>query len=444
MPHWVNPLRGVFASSLATWGEVADLMRASFEGDDDYPQGLLDEIAAIEAQHDDPKARTVAAVHFVQTNIRYFAFSYGEGGFVPRSLRQIYNDRIGDCKDVSKMIVAMLTKMGIEAYPVLVDFNHGHDLINIPARIGAFGHAISCAMIEGKTYWFEGTSDVPHYGDLAHMSQNDLGYALILKANSDLVRMVEDVPPLDYEVRETITLRKNRSGQQAPVDIDIEYIYRGSSADYVRRELEYQSLYDFVEDRCALFSYIYGMNMCAIPEMSDDRTHNELIVKTVVTSDNPWRATQNMYEKEFVSPESAYGYVVDEPAGRRKYAYDMGPAREGRVTTLIYTDYNLDLPLAPKTWDFGGLVLKFSAKRTPYGYEAVRDYVVTRTYLTPDEKARVDAAFDDISVYDRLSIRVVEKEVETWLPSFLTRLALWGGAPVLFLLIWLANQWLNR
>jgi hypothetical protein len=434
MPGWVTTYRGFFTTSIDTWERVADLMRAGFEGDQDYPQGLLDVIAKIEADHTDPRDRIVASVRWVQENIRYFAFSFGEGGFVPRSLKEIYGDRIGDCKDVSKMIAAMLTRMGIESYPALVDTRRGHDLVNQPPRLGAFNHCISMCNYEGKTYWFEGTSDVAQGGDLEHLAQSDLGYALILKPKSDLGRMMQKSPGLDYEVREVIHLPKKK-GQTTL--IDIEYIYRGRRADGVRAQLQYQSLTSFIEDRCALFSYIYGMNMCAIPQMVDDRKRNEITISTVVTTENPWHRTGTAFEKVFFSPESGFDYVLDDPEYRRDFPYDLGDVREGRITTLIKTDYQLDLPKSGKRWDFGGLSLSFTPHFTADGYEAVRDYTVTRTWLTAEEKMALDRANPEIQAYDRLSIRVAEKKIARWFPSFLVRVGIWGALPLAAVLAWL-------
>ena len=122
--------------------------------------------------------------------------------YAASSSPEIYENRIGDCKDVSKMIAAMLTRMGFEAWPALVDTRRGQDLVNQPPRIGAFNHCISMARFEGRDYWFEGTSEVAQGGDLDHLAQNDLGYALLLKPEGDLVRMMDKQPDLDYEVRE--------------------------------------------------------------------------------------------------------------------------------------------------------------------------------------------------------------------------------------------------
>ena len=428
MPGWVIPARGFFSTSIDSWERVADLMRAGFEGDNDYPAGLLQVIDKIMADHKDPRDRIVAAVRWVQDNIRYFAFSFGEGGFVPRSLVEIYRDRIGDCKDVSKTIAAMLTRMDIEAYPALVDTRRGHDLINQPPRLGAFNHCISMCYFEGKTYWFEGTSVVAQGGDLEHLAQNDLGYSLILKPKSDLIRMMDKRPALDYEVREVIHLPSKKGAETL---IEIDYIYRGGRADGIRAELQHQSLSSYVEDRCALFSYVYGMNMCAIPQMIDDRKNNEITINTLVTTTNPWHRTGVPHEKIFFSPESGFDYVVEEPNGRRFFPFDMGDVREGRITTVIKTDYKLDLPTKTKSWNFGGLSLSFTPRQTADGYEAVRDYAVTRPWLTPEEKGAMDQAYGEIGAYDRLSIRVVEKRVAPWLPSFLVRVAVWAAIPAI-------------
>ncbi len=90
-------------------------------------------------------------------------------------------------------------------------------------------------------------------------------------------------------------------------------------------------------------------------------------------------------------------------------------------------------------WDFGGLQLAFTPRRTAAGYEAVRDYRVTRGWLNPQEKVALDRAYDDISRYDRLSIKVAEKSVVTWRQAMVTRAAVWIGLPVVGAGLWLLS-----
>src|SRR6185312_3419226 len=218
--------------------------------------------------------------------------------------------------------------------------------------------------------------------------------------------------------------------------IEIEYIYRGARADGVRRELQFQSLTSYIEDRCALFSYIYGMNMCALPQMVDDRKLNEITITSIVTAENAWPRACIADEKVLLSPESGFDYVLDDPDGRRRYPFAIGDVREGRISTVIKTDYQLDLPMKARSWDFGGLQLGFTPRRTATGYEAVRHYRVLRGWLDPQEKVALDRAYDEISRYDRLSIKVAETSVVTWRQALTTRAAVWIVAAAAGAALW--------
>jgi hypothetical protein len=174
--------------------------------------------------------------------------------------------------------------------------------------------------------------------------------------------------------------------------------------------------------------------------MVDDRRLNEITITTLVTTDNPWHNPG--WGKVFFSPESGFDYVLEAPEGRRRFPFDIGDVREGRITTLIRTTLPLTWPDKAKVWDFGGLRLSFTPRRTAEGYEAVRDYTVLRPWLSADEKLALDRAHDEIGAYDRMSICVPPRPVMTWRSGLLTRAAVWIGAPVVGLLIWLAGRFL--
>ena len=128
--------------------------------------------------------------------------------------------------------------------------------------------------------------------------------------------------------------------------------------------------------------------------------------------------------------------MLDDPEGRRRYPFAIGDVREGRISTLIKSDYQLDLPTKAKSWDFGGLQLSFTPRATKAGYEAVRDYRVTRSWLNPAEKVALDHAYDEVSRYDRLSIKIAEKSVVTWRQALTTRAAVWIAVPVIGAALW--------
>lgn len=55
-----------------------------------------------------------AIYYWVQNNIKYIAFEYGLGGFIPREANDIFTKKFGDCKDNSSILFEMLEIAGIK------------------------------------------------------------------------------------------------------------------------------------------------------------------------------------------------------------------------------------------------------------------------------------------------------------------------------------------
>ena len=125
---------------------------------------------------------------YIITNIRYSSVSFRQSGWVPQSISQIVSTRLGDCKDLSSLFVALANKAGIAAQLVLIDTrdNGAKDMI-LPSL--EFNHCISLAKIDGKDYYIELTDSHLPFTSLP----NDLNGALCLvipphgqKSNSEL------------------------------------------------------------------------------------------------------------------------------------------------------------------------------------------------------------------------------------------------------------------
>ena len=441
-PDWLRLWRGFFVSNIKTWGELADIERHGYEPEPDYPQGLLDAIAEIEKQFSEPAERIAEALRYVQGHIRYFSVSMGTGGYVPRPLKEIFYNRMGDCKDVSKLLVAMLRKMGFEAHAALVDTHFGLDLIHSLPRIWAFNHAITMVEFEGRPHFLDATGFV-QYGKLGVLDESDHGYALPLKANSELIPMASGkgglnesrALPLTYEVTETIHLPENSSSE---CQIDIDYNYGGSSADYVRYSLSNTRLNNFAKDTCELYAELYGHEtVCSIPVIEDEREENRLTIRQSIKTRDPWLKTARRERRLFVSPEGAFSRILGEAGpGIRLFPYDIGPARRVRHVTRLKTGMALALPVGQKKWQFGPLSFSFEGVTQGQDYVATREYATTKSYLTPGDKEKLDRAFSEIDSYDRISIIVHDNRVFSWWRGARQRLWLWA-APAVGLIIWL-------
>ncbi|MGB3723569.1 MAG: DUF3857 domain-containing protein [Pacificimonas sp.] len=141
------------------WSGVSRLFAPSYDRAATIAAGgSLSALAArIATENDSPEARAEAALKLVQRDVRYLFRNYDLGGMTPRTAEQVWDDRQGDCKGKSVLLVALLRELGIDAEPALVRAVQSGLLDQtIPAAMW-FDHVIVRARIDGRIYWLDGT-----------------------------------------------------------------------------------------------------------------------------------------------------------------------------------------------------------------------------------------------------------------------------------------------
>jgi len=94
---------------------------------------------------------------YITSNIAYSSVSFRQSGIVPQNPSAVVNTRIGDCKDVSTLFVAMCREAGISANLALVNTrDRGQQTLLLPSM--EFNHCIAKATADDKDYWVELTS----------------------------------------------------------------------------------------------------------------------------------------------------------------------------------------------------------------------------------------------------------------------------------------------
>ena len=100
-----------------------------------------------------------AIYYWVQANIRYIAFEYGLGGFVPRSASLVSHRRFGDCKDKSNLLYTLLKSEGFNVYHCWIgtkDLPYKYDQVRSPI---AANHMIVGVYRNNKWTFLDGTAD---------------------------------------------------------------------------------------------------------------------------------------------------------------------------------------------------------------------------------------------------------------------------------------------
>ncbi len=157
-----GPERGavpaVYASGHRSWGEVDAWYHRLFA-----PAATADEGVRQRAREVTKDARTrrerVAAVYqFVEHHVRYLGLELGIEAYRPRAAALTLARGVGDCKDMTALMVAMLDAIGIPAYPALIrPWDQGPFIETHPSP-GQFSHVLLYVPDPEGDLWLDATS----------------------------------------------------------------------------------------------------------------------------------------------------------------------------------------------------------------------------------------------------------------------------------------------
>lgn len=155
--------------SFSGWNELSRVMAPHYYSAARVEEGgaIAREAAEIMEATADPLERTAMAVRLVQDEISYLLDGLDGGNYLPQTAEETWQQRYGDCKAKSVLLLALLQEMGIEAEPVLVVSQGGDALPQLLPLPADFDHVIVHARIGGADYWLDGTSAGTRLGNIA-------------------------------------------------------------------------------------------------------------------------------------------------------------------------------------------------------------------------------------------------------------------------------------
>ncbi len=122
----------------------------------------------------DSKEKAKALYEWVRKNIRYVAVYIGPGGVVPHTADAVLDNLYGDCKDHVTLLEAMLTAVGIESTPALINLGNAYRLPTAPV-LGTINHAIS--YIPSLDLYLDSTAAQMEFG---YLPEIELGKSAVL------------------------------------------------------------------------------------------------------------------------------------------------------------------------------------------------------------------------------------------------------------------------
>ena len=240
------------AGTFADWQEVSSLFAPLYD-----PQGTIAvgsalerEVKAIAGESDDPLVRAAKATHLVQDKIGYLMNGMSGGNYRPQSPAETWESRFGDCKAKTLLLLALLDRLGVEAEAVLVNTQMSDATGQLLPMPGAFDHVLVRAIIDGKSYWLDGTSAGTRLENLADTPP----FRTVLPLRADgagLMTLDPRVPAKPATVIDLVI--DQRAGVEVPAIVSADIRFTGPLADQL--SAAYKSMTpDQVDDTIETFA----------------------------------------------------------------------------------------------------------------------------------------------------------------------------------------------
>jgi hypothetical protein len=230
-PAWFDPWPSIAWSEFADWNAVARWAAPLYAPAPEAGE-LAAVVAELRAAADTPEQRLLAALRWVQGEVRYLGIEVGAGAFVPRQPDLVLQRRFGDCKDKTLLLLSLLAALDIDADAALVHSDRLVDGEALPPTPARFNHVIVRARLDGRDYWLDPTSARQTAG-LDALVQPDLGLALVV---DPATRELTAMPAAMTERRDISVSIDAREGMTAAATMQIRTIFHGPGAERVRAQ----------------------------------------------------------------------------------------------------------------------------------------------------------------------------------------------------------------
>lgn len=267
-PIWYDPVPRVMLSEYADWADVAAWASTLFKLPPEPSLKVAAHIKKILLQPGDDEAHALAALNFVQRDIRYFSILLNESSHLPAAPERTLDRRWGDCKDKSLLLTALLRGMGMDAAPVLVSAREGKLLQSQLPDVRVFDHAIVRLKLKDRLYWLDPTRTFQS-GSLAQRSDQLFGVGLVIAPDTQALEPIAMAAEAGMRARTHAIYTVTAYTQD--VDLALNHEFQGRMAESWRAVLNSAGRDALDADRLALISRLHPQSTHAKPiEVEDD------------------------------------------------------------------------------------------------------------------------------------------------------------------------------
>ncbi len=298
VPGWFDPYPAVEWTEYTSWRDVSEWGRALYV----LPTSLaaLDPIVhKLKSEHATPEARAIAALRFVQDEIRYLSVAIGSGAYAPSAPDAVLKRRFGDCKDKSLLLVALLNRLGIRAVPALVNTSTKRGVREMLPSPLAFNHVLVRVELPTAALWMDPTLSLQG-GSAENVGEPDYGVALLLGEGVDaLSPMKARSAGARHSLRSIDATLDLRQGYERPARYFVVTTHEGRAADTARANFKSMSRDELQKQYRAFYdSYYPGAVSVGSLTFEDDLQANRVVTSETYEIPQFWVVSEARKRRE--------------------------------------------------------------------------------------------------------------------------------------------------
>lgn len=447
IPYWVSVAPWVQVGDMSSWGDVVEWALPLYDFQQALPLDLEKDLDALRALSDE-KEKAARALELVQERVRYFGTETGEYSHKPRPPSEVYEQRFGDCKEKVQLLGAILTRLGLSAWPVLVSAEWGRYVERLLPGPFSFDHVILRVRIGGEDYFLDPTMRYQR-GTLEARSAADFEWGLTVRSGEQLltsIRPDESSLP-STEIRESLVLSDLKN--ESPAVLQVHSTFRGSAASQIRKQLAETGRKELQESYRRFQAESFPSVQTAGPlRLEDDAAANIVQTWEEYRIPNFWKPIAGRDAVvATIYPFELDGHLKNLGSSTRKYPFEIFHPVDLSITTKLY--FPVPWTVSPSVKTENNDWFRFSYEVSGQGHDVTvrTTYRTQRDSVPPEDFHRyhqaVLRALEGLGLDFSYDFAVTKSSVGDWLglwPLLLTAFLAFLLAAIAASFIWRAGR----
>lgn len=344
-PAWHRSYPWIHTTDYAGWQEVDEWARRLFARPNAPNAGLAEPVAQLRAKNLKDEALVAEILRFVQDEVRYFSVSLGQSSHKPKPPERTLADRLGDCKDKTLLLNALLEEFGFKAQPALVSLRMNRGISQYLPAHDLFDHVVSRVEVNGRTYFLDSTAQGQGLS-LETRGHFDFGQALIVGAGADVQAAAEPDYALNQIEFEQVW---DYSAPGKPVKLTATLRAKGVEAERWRAGLAMVGEERLIEGLSgAHLRIVPGLQKSGPIAVTDDRASNQFSIGQGFTHPQLGKYSMGTLEVDYSAVELLDAMIgPQEPTRRTPFALPQPKYVDSRVVFIAPRAWNIKSPPAP-------------------------------------------------------------------------------------------------